>query len=898
MKKSLLALSVAVGISLTGCGGKDPQELIQSAQQNIQQGDEAAAVIELKNALQEAPQNAQARFLLGKVYTEQGAWAAAAKELEEAKKYGFDINAVVPLLALSYYSQSNLQQLESLSEIGTGLSTTSKAAVFAFTAMTLFELGVIDEAQVMVEEAKNEAPESEFSKLSSALQDIAAGNIDSADNTLDTIIESDVSLPEVYLFKGQIASYRENTEEAVAAFQHYVEARPKDYRGAIFYSNALLRNKEFEEAEEIVDRLLDVSSEQPFLNFMKATARFEAGDFESASIHADKAIQNGYNERSARVIAGISALRLDRKEQAYNHLNTVKDELGPDSTVLPLLNSLALDLGYEADAVAYLDNKDVISEQDVLVLSSLTTQLFKSGEVRQAREISERLKEADVNSSAAMLSRGALRLTLDDVQGITDLEAAIRLEPDSALANVSLAQAYIDAGKWEKAKELANTWLERNPDSADGPALLGIISEKKGEVDEAHAFFTRALEIDKSHTTANMYFARKYIDENKADQAMEHLNNVLEEHPSNVPALVLNYQLLKESGNEEKGLAAIRNALEADVVGNMQSLYVNALYSSGRYNMVIEHLESVDRATFSDKEWLVLANSHFYEKNRSAAVSVAREWLQSEPKNTLAHFQLISSLQLNGNSAEAKREAVKAVSSHPKVEEFKLILIALSLSSDDSNLAKSTFSKLSSEIKSSATGEKILAQIKMSEGNFAEAERTFKTLYKDSPDDKLTWLYAKSLVAQGKGDEAYAVYSDYLKNKKPDSLQLSHLAELAIRTGKRPEAIDNYIELVTVEPDNIKVLNNLAYLLFEAGRAEEALKYSDKAMELEPKNANVRDTHASVLVEVGRAQEAIEIFDELYSERPTDKKLIQKYSEALRAVGETEKANAIQGTVN
>ena len=91
-KKTKLAASAVVVSSvllLTGglasCSrGDSPEQLVAEAVKYQKQGDRKAAIIQLKNALQKKPDDAEARFLLGSIYIETGEALSAEKELRRA----------------------------------------------------------------------------------------------------------------------------------------------------------------------------------------------------------------------------------------------------------------------------------------------------------------------------------------------------------------------------------------------------------------------------------------------------------------------------------------------------------------------------------------------------------------------------------------------------------------------------------------------------------------------------------------------------------------------------------------------------------------------------------------------------------------------------------------------
>ena len=69
---------------------------MQSARDYIAARDDRAAAIQLRNALQQQPRNAEARFLLGQVLARTGDFLGAEKELRRALEYGYPADRVSP----------------------------------------------------------------------------------------------------------------------------------------------------------------------------------------------------------------------------------------------------------------------------------------------------------------------------------------------------------------------------------------------------------------------------------------------------------------------------------------------------------------------------------------------------------------------------------------------------------------------------------------------------------------------------------------------------------------------------------------------------------------------------------------------------------------------------------
>src|SRR5262249_276040 len=78
------AALLVVGL-LAGCGKQSPEAQVASARQYLAKNDRTAAIVELRNALQQNPDLAEARFLLGKALLDNEDYAGAQKELRRAK---------------------------------------------------------------------------------------------------------------------------------------------------------------------------------------------------------------------------------------------------------------------------------------------------------------------------------------------------------------------------------------------------------------------------------------------------------------------------------------------------------------------------------------------------------------------------------------------------------------------------------------------------------------------------------------------------------------------------------------------------------------------------------------------------------------------------------------------
>src|SRR5438445_12155953 len=117
---SAFTITVAA-LSFNGCDrvvSYSEQERLQRAKNFQDEGKLQSSVIELKNALQKNPNNAQARWLLGEIYVDLGQAAEAEKELLKAKELGVAEETVKVPLGKALLTQRLYQRV--LSDIDVG----------------------------------------------------------------------------------------------------------------------------------------------------------------------------------------------------------------------------------------------------------------------------------------------------------------------------------------------------------------------------------------------------------------------------------------------------------------------------------------------------------------------------------------------------------------------------------------------------------------------------------------------------------------------------------------------------------------------------------------------------------------------------------------------------------
>jgi tetratricopeptide (TPR) repeat protein len=190
-------ISTALLTMLLGaCGGDSPESLILSSKDYLAKKDSKAAVIQLKNALQQNPNLAEARFLLGSALLENGDVAGAEVELRKALELKHPADSTVPLLARAMLAGGQAKKLTD--EFGkTKLTNGEPLAALNTTLSAAYEsLGKRDVAKKLLAEALGANPTYVPARLADIRQTAANKDLTGARSKLDALLIENPSNPE------------------------------------------------------------------------------------------------------------------------------------------------------------------------------------------------------------------------------------------------------------------------------------------------------------------------------------------------------------------------------------------------------------------------------------------------------------------------------------------------------------------------------------------------------------------------------------------------------------------------------------------------------------------------------------------------------------------------------
>ena len=250
MKKIVLLTSMSLLIGLYGCGQKSPEELLKSADAYMAQSNSSAAIVELKTAIQQEPENAQARLALARIYLQLGDGPAAAKEFNRAIEFGMSNADIAAERVRADYLAGVAPATDILAGVTAGSPTADIVALYS--AMIAFEQGQLADAdKSFIQVAKSNS--ADISAFGSAYVSIMQKDLAKAVSALNTIpTDSPVYLDSLML---KARSYQALNElpKAIEALKIYTSAIAQSNIAKLMLADAYVRNSQQAEAEPIVD---------------------------------------------------------------------------------------------------------------------------------------------------------------------------------------------------------------------------------------------------------------------------------------------------------------------------------------------------------------------------------------------------------------------------------------------------------------------------------------------------------------------------------------------------------------------------------------------------------------------------------------------------------------------
>ncbi|MDY6978061.1 MAG: XrtA/PEP-CTERM system TPR-repeat protein PrsT [Pseudomonadota bacterium] len=662
-------------------------------------------------------------------------------------------------------------------------------------------------------------------------------------------------LAKIYLQNGE-------PEKAAEVYGVYVSQFPDDVTSKFAYAALLIEIRDLEKAQPIVDDLLVLNENHPLLNTFKGIIESANENYAKALEHLEIAVQNGRSDQVVRLVAGFSAYQIQDFEAAQRHLTMVASSLPDNHPGLRMLADSMLQLGENDEALEVLARVEGEQGVDAALFSKASYQLLREGNVVGAQQMIE--KSEGVSTTAEDLSRlGVLQLSLNDIDGLVNLEQAVEQAPESVTSQATLLRAYIATNQLEKAKSAAKEWHEASPQTAAPLIYLGNIATAEGAYQDAAQYLDKASELNDAGNEVTYSRAKLLVAEGKKQNAVAFIRAFIDENPADVQALALWFALAMENGNADavvKHAQTQFNANEGDI--NLRLLLARMYSLNNQLDKTVSLLRAVEGDESSPQTfWNLKGQALIATNNVKEATAFFDRWLSFYPQDKNAVLGKLLIVDSQKQFKQGLTLTNKVLSKRPDAQ-LTLLKAYFHSRLGQSKPAWEIINNVSDEVKALPFVRGVIARLHLIDKAPEQAVDHAKAAYDATSNSDNALLLVAALEMSGKKEQAFSFLQKHVNAHNNDVQSAMLLAERQIGND-RAAAIDTYELILTKTPDNFVVLNNLAYLAFEDKDLQRAEELAKKAVSLQRENADAVDTLAQIYIAKGEKEEALTLYEQI-----------------------------------
>ena len=882
--------------ALVACGQPSPDKLLSSAKEQLAKGEQSAAVIQLKNLLQQMPDNGEARLLLGEAMFEAEDFAAAEKELSRALELKQPQERAVPPYLRALLAQGKIKAVIAEAEKYKLFNPAAVASVQTVLGDAYAQLGNITQAKDAYSAAIAAVPGHPRARLGLAIIAASEGRVDEASVQVDEIVTADPKLAEALAFRSDILLAKGDRAGAKKALQDAVAANGRLMPARFSLIRLHTEANEFEAAGRELEQARKVAPRDVRVAYYDAALALRQGNTERARQQIQQVLKFIPDHPPSLLLAGSIELQANQLPQAEGHLRRLVARQPANVRARAMLATVQLRMGEPArarDTLQPVVEKSMPQDPQLLLIAGET--YLANGDVQRASAFYQAASKGGQTPAVAAKTRlGQIALASGrGDEGFRELEAASELDAGQYQADLAIIAGHLRRGELDKAMSAVQGLEKKQPKNPLTFQMYGLAYLAKHDVPAARKSFERALELQANYLPAARNLGILDLAEKRPEDARKRFEAMIAKDPRNDQIYLALAEFQVRTGIENKVVA---ETLQRAVDSNPQSV-------AARESLINFHLANKDvKAALTAAQAAVAAmpSDPRILGLTATVLEAAGDTNQAiERLNKLASLQpqapgpllRLAALYLGqkqvDKAVETLRRAQKLV---PAGQSVVPQLVQVYLAAQRPEDALKEVRELQKREPKLAIGYALESEIYLSQRKLAEAERALREALKVEPKaDIVAVRLHEVLVAGGKSGEASFHAKKWLAENPKNVTMRLYLAEreLAAKNLKASAAL--YREVLAVDENNALALNNLGWISGELGDVN-ALDYAAHAVRLAPNDASVLDTYGMLLLKKGEVDKALLVMERVRKLAPARNDLRLHYAMVLIKAGRKDDA--------
>jgi putative PEP-CTERM system TPR-repeat lipoprotein len=854
--KKLSAASIVAGAlmltaGLSGCHRTESTaSLIAEAKQYQQKGDFKAAIIQLKNAVTNSPDDVELRYLLATVYNESGDPVSAEKEVRKAISLGMSSDRTMPVLGTALRAQGQFKKLLEETEAATAKGA---PALLTLRGDAYLALNQPAKAKDAYEHALKAKPDDAEALLGLARFAMLEKDPDGAVRLTDDAVTKNPKNTDALMFKATLLRAQQKPELALAAYDQVLALQPNHRSAHIEKANIAISTGKLDAAKVELDAARKLTPNNLNLLYTEALLEFSLEKYPAAKDLLQKILRAAPEHLPSMLLAGSVELRLGSFQQAQQHLKKYLVALPQNLFARKLLVTALLKDSKSSEAIATLAPALKDSTDDVQLLGLAGEAYMQAGEFSKASGYLAKASELAPKSANIRTSLAVSKLVQGDAaSAVGDLEMATALDPKSEKAGVALVQTEMSLKHYDKALAAVQAMEKQQPDSAAVHNLKGRVFLSKNDRTSARASFEKALALQPAFFPAVANLGQLDLQEKKADLAQKRFEAYLEKNKKHIGAMTALAQIATAQGHSEAATTWLEKASNENPEAIAPAIELGSHYLRIKQQQkALTLARKFQAANPANAELLnLMGQAQLANNDQAGALDAYSKLVNVLPKSALAQVRLAAVHMMMKNETAAAEHLKRAVALDPNFVQARVAQVELAMSKGNPDEALALARQIQKKNDKVAVGYLLEGDIYISQKKPALALPAFEKAFAIVKTPQMLLKIAEVMKLTGKAKEAEARLAQWQKEHPAEPTMAMYMAETALANKQYKIAIEHLQAILKQAPKNPIALNNLAWA-YQQEKDPRALDTAEQAMQAAGDSPAVMDTLGWLLVEQG-----------------------------------------------
>ncbi len=840
--------------------------------------DDAGAIIQLKNALQQDPKMLPALVLLGQAHLRKGDPAAAEGVFAAAEKLGVERGQIATFYAQAYYEQGKLKPL--LEKFGAdGLAPATRLEVLLLRALAQLDLGQLDSALTTAKQAEQIKGGEARGLAMQAKVHLKAGRWQEAKESAQRAVQLSPRDADAWNMQASVAHASGDLKTALQGYTRALEIKPEHLDARLARVGLLLDLNRDADAKTDIDYLQKNFAFDPRGNYLRALYYSRKGDEPKARAALTEAtsildqLPPDYLalHDQLQLLGGLAHFGLNQNERAKTYLGNYISLHPREAGARKVLGAIYLGEKQYDSAIAMLDPALKAYPDDARVMSMLGSAWMGKGNHAKAAGLLEqaaKLQDSpDIQAGLGMSLLGAGRADA----GFAALSRAYKQDPVKSQAGAALAITYLKRGAPKQAVAVVEDMLKREPGNLSARNLLGVAKLAAGDRAGAREAYEAAIKGNHKLYAARLNLGRLDEAEGKADVARQRYLEIIKEEPNHVQAMMELARLEEGSGHADEAIRWLDKArsLRGRDLRPIMAL-VDVYLRQGNAQKALEAAKDAQAIVPDRADTLMaLARAQIAIGNPGLArITLGRvsQLAAFDP----ALLTRVATLQLQtGDHAAASYSLSKALLTDARYLPALILQTRIDLQTGNIAAAEQHVNEILSQGRDRTEAQWALGDLRMAQKRYDEATQAYRSAHARTPGGESLFKLYRAMLASGKAREATVMLADWVRAHPGDRMAFHALGEAYLSMQDWPHAREVYSELIRTDSKDARAYNNLAMVLMRQNDPA-ALQQAERARALAPTVPQANDTLGWILVQQGQVENGLRYLREAALRAPND----------------------------